>query len=83
MPRRPRRNHSPTFKAKVALEAIKGEEPVIVLAERFEVHPNQITTWKRLECPPPAVPRRMRVLTRPTEGPRKDQNHAEGEETHT
>jgi|GEM_PF-2279226 len=36
MPRRPRRNHSPTFKAKVALEAIKGEEPVIVLAERFE-----------------------------------------------
>jgi len=47
MPRRPRRNHSPAFKAKVALEAIKGEEPVIVLAERFCVHPNQITTWKR------------------------------------
>ena len=29
MPRRPRRNHSPAFKAKVALEAIKGEEPLI------------------------------------------------------
>ena len=47
MPRRPRRNHSPAFKAKVALEAIKGEQPVIVIAERFDVHPNQITKWKR------------------------------------
>jgi transposase len=47
MPRRPRRNHSPAFKAKMALEAIKGEEPVIVIAERFDVHPNQITKWKR------------------------------------
>ena len=32
MPRRPRRNHSPAFKAKVALEALKGEEPVVVIA---------------------------------------------------
>ena len=47
MPRRPRRNHSPVFKAKVALEAIKGEEPLITIAERFDVHPNQITKWKR------------------------------------
>ena len=47
MPRRPRRNNSPAFKAKVALEAIKGEEPLIVIAERFDVHPNQITKWKR------------------------------------
>jgi transposase len=47
MPKRPRRNHSPAFKAKVALEALKGEEPVIVIAERFDVHPNQITKWKR------------------------------------
>lgn len=47
MSRRPRRNHSPVFKAKVALEAIKGEQPVIELAERFDVHPNQITKWKR------------------------------------
>ena len=47
MPKRPRRNHSPAFKAKVALEAIKGEEPLITIAERFDVHPNQITKWKR------------------------------------
>jgi transposase-like protein len=47
MPRRPRRNHSPAFKAKVALEAVKGEEPLIQIAERFDVHPNQITKWKR------------------------------------
>lgn len=47
MHRRPRRNHSPAFKAKVALEAIRGEEPLIVIAERFDVHPNQITKWKR------------------------------------
>jgi transposase len=47
MPRRPRRNHSPAFKAKVALEAIKGEQPIIGIAERFDVHPNVITKWKR------------------------------------
>ena len=47
MPRRPRRNHSPAFKAKVALEAVKGEEPLIQIAERFDVHPNVITKWKR------------------------------------
>jgi transposase len=47
MPRRPRRNHSPAFQAKVALEAIKGEESVIEIAERYDVHPNQITRWKR------------------------------------
>jgi len=47
MSRRPRRNHSPAFKAKVALEAIKGEEPLITIAERFDIHPNQITKWKR------------------------------------
>ena len=47
MQRRPRRNHSPAFKAKVALEAIKGEQPIIEIAERFDVHPNVITKWKR------------------------------------
>jgi transposase-like protein len=31
----------------VALEAIKGEQPLIEIAERFDVHPNQITKWKR------------------------------------
>jgi transposase len=46
MARRPRRNHSPAFKAKVALEAAKGEYTLAELAKRFDVHPNQITDWK-------------------------------------
>ena len=46
MSKRPRRNHSPAFKAKVALAAIKGERTVAQLADQFDVHPNQITTWK-------------------------------------
>jgi len=46
MSRRPRRNHSPEFKAKVALEAAKGEYTLAELATRFDVHPNQITQWK-------------------------------------
>jgi transposase len=44
--RRPRRNHTPAFKAKVALAAVKGEKTLAQLAEQFDVHPNQITQWK-------------------------------------
>jgi len=44
--KRPRRNHSSTFKAKVALAAVKGDQTLSQLAERFDVHPNQITQWK-------------------------------------
>ncbi|MCH7916206.1 MAG: IS3 family transposase [Deltaproteobacteria bacterium] len=46
MPRRPRRNHTPVFKSKVALAAIKGDKTVAELAQQFDVHPNQITQWK-------------------------------------
>ena len=46
MARRARRNHSPAFKAKVALAAIKGEKTLAELAQLFDVHPNQITSWK-------------------------------------
>jgi transposase len=46
MQRRPRRNHTPAFKAKVALAAIAGERTLAQLAEQFDIHPNQITQWK-------------------------------------
>ena len=47
MPRRSRRNHSPAFKAKVALAAVKGERTLAELAEHFDVHPNQIQDRKK------------------------------------
>jgi transposase-like protein len=46
MSKRPRRNHSPAFKAKVALAAVKGDKTLAELAQQFDVHPNQITQWK-------------------------------------
>ena len=47
MTRRKRRNHSPAFKAKVALAALRGERTLSDLAEQFDVHPNQIQDWKK------------------------------------
>ena len=46
MTRRARRNHSGAFKTKVALAALRGEKTLAELAQQFDVHPNQITTWR-------------------------------------
>ncbi len=44
--RRPRRNHTAAFKAKVAVAALCGDKTLIQLAQQFDVHANQITQWK-------------------------------------
>ena len=45
--RRPRRNHSPEFKAKVALDAITGDLTMAELVKKYDVHANQIADWKK------------------------------------
>ena len=46
MTRRPCRNHTLAFKAKVALAAVRGDKTLAELAQQFDIHPNQITQWK-------------------------------------
>jgi len=48
MSKRKRRNHSPAFKAQVALAAMKGDRTLAELAQQYDIHPNQITDWKTL-----------------------------------
>ncbi len=45
MTRRPRRNHSPASKAKVALAAIRGKQTLVELSKQFDMHANQIKLW--------------------------------------
>ncbi|TVS13323.1 MAG: transposase [Gammaproteobacteria bacterium] len=47
MTRRKRRNHTASFKAKVALAALRGDKTVAELAQHFDVHTNQIQEWRR------------------------------------
>ena len=46
MSKRSRRNHTPAFRAKVAIAALKGDKTLSELATQFDVHPTQITQWK-------------------------------------
>ena len=70
MARRPRRNHTPGFKAQVALEAIRGEKTLAELAEKHDVHPNQISDWREqlLAGNPPDKPGSREVEFSPMEG---------------
>ena len=47
MTKRKRRNHSPSFKAKVAVAAIRGDKTLAEIAQQYDVHPNQIQDWKK------------------------------------
>ena len=47
MARRPRRNHGAEFKVKAALAAIRGDKTLAEIAEQFEVHPHQVTQWRK------------------------------------
>ena len=62
MSKRPRRKHSPAFKAKVALAALVGDKTLAQLSQEFEVHQNQIVEWKQQ-----LSERAIEVFGKPTE----------------
>jgi transposase-like protein len=47
MSRRPRRNHSPAFNAKVAIAALGDDKTIADIAHKHDVHPSQVTDWRR------------------------------------
>ena len=47
MTRRTRRNHTPAFKAQVALAGLKSDKTLAELSQQYDIHPNQVTDWKR------------------------------------
>ena len=66
--RRKRRNHSASFKAKVAVAAVRGEKTLAELAQQYDVHPNQIQDWRgrlvgsaRHRYSPTSVPTIIRI----------------------
>ena len=70
MTRRPRRNHSPAFKAKAALAALRGDKTVSEPATQFDVHPNHIKQWKDRRCASAATITRDTQFFVPTMGRR-------------
>ena len=44
--KKPRRNHAPAFKARMALEVLRGEKTLVELSALHDVHPTQLTSWK-------------------------------------
>ena len=54
MSRRPRRNHSAAFKAKVAIEALADGKTIAEVVQKHDVHPNQVTEWRRQLIEPAA-----------------------------
>ena len=51
MSKRPRRNHSAAFKAKGALEALRDGKTIVEVAQKHDVHPNQVTDWRSIAAP--------------------------------